>query len=160
MGATDLSAALWRERELLELLVFKLEEEQLLLAAGRTRWVGHASREVDDVLERLSLAGLERGVESAAVAAEWGLPAEAPLRQVVAASPEGPWAEILSAHLAAMIELTTRIRSLRDENERYLRAVARATQETLAGPIGTPTLYDDRGAVPAGAGARLFDTAL
>lgn len=31
MGANELSALLWRERELLELLVFKLEEEQLLL---------------------------------------------------------------------------------------------------------------------------------
>ena len=37
MSANDLSNLLWRERELLELLVFKLEEEQLLLVAGRAR---------------------------------------------------------------------------------------------------------------------------
>ena len=50
MGANELSALLWRERELLELLTFKLEEEQLLLTAGRTRWIEHATREVEQVL--------------------------------------------------------------------------------------------------------------
>ena len=37
MSANDLSNLLWRERELLELLVFKLEEEQLLLTAGKAK---------------------------------------------------------------------------------------------------------------------------
>ena len=53
MSVNELSAVLWRERELLELLTFKLEEEQLLLAAGRSRWVSHASREVEQVLDIL-----------------------------------------------------------------------------------------------------------
>ncbi len=73
MSVNDLSAVLWRERELLELLTFKLEEEQLLLAAGRSRWVSHASREVEQVLERLRSTGLERAASSAAVAEEWGV---------------------------------------------------------------------------------------
>jgi hypothetical protein len=34
MSLTDLSSVLWRLRELLELLLFKLEEEQLLLLPG------------------------------------------------------------------------------------------------------------------------------
>ena len=42
MALSDVSNILWRERQLLELLVFKLEEEQLVLAAGRTRWLAHA----------------------------------------------------------------------------------------------------------------------
>ena len=58
MGAHELSAMLWHERELLELLVFKLEEEQLLLTAGKSRWLQHATREVEQVLERLRDAGL------------------------------------------------------------------------------------------------------
>ena len=45
MSANDLSNLLWRERELLELLVFKLEEEQLLLTAGKSRWLPQATRE-------------------------------------------------------------------------------------------------------------------
>ena len=50
MALSDVSNILWRERQLLELLVFKLEEEQLVLAAGRARWLAHASREVESVL--------------------------------------------------------------------------------------------------------------
>ncbi len=44
MAASELSAQLWKERELLELLLFKLEEEQLLLIAGKSRWISHARR--------------------------------------------------------------------------------------------------------------------
>jgi len=154
----DLSAVLWRERELLELLTFKLEEEQLLLTAGRSRWVDHASREVEQVLGRLRSVGLERSIESAVVAEELGASADAPLQDIVAVTPEGPWGEILGAHLRAMIELTTQIAALRDENERFLRAAARATQETLAGAVGDTATYDERGASGTTAtGARFFD---
>jgi hypothetical protein len=161
MSVNDLSAVLWRERELLELLTFKLEEEQLILAAGRSRWVDHASREVEQVLDRLRTTGLERSAESAAVAEEWGVAPEAPLREIVAAAPSGPWGDILAAHLRAMIELTTQIGALRDENDRFLRAAAQATQETLAGTVGDPATYDATGASGvAGDGARLFDGSL
>ena len=65
MGAHELSALLWRERELLELLVFKLEEEQLLLiTAGKARWLQFATREVEQVMERVREAGLARTVEA------------------------------------------------------------------------------------------------
>lgn len=158
MSVNDLSAVLWRERELLELLTFKLEEEQLLLAAGRSRWISHASREVEQVLDRLRSTGLERSALSAAVAEEWGMPSDAPLREVVAAAPSGPWGEILASHLAAMLELTTRIGSLRDENDRFLRIAAQATQETLAGTVTDADTYDASGSSgTATDGARLFD---
>ena len=45
MGVHELSALLWRERELLEVLQFKLEVEQLLLTTGNTRWLNRASAE-------------------------------------------------------------------------------------------------------------------
>ncbi|GAA1494159.1 flagellar protein FlgN [Curtobacterium herbarum] len=161
MSVNDLSAVLWRERELLELLTFKLEEEQLLLAAGRSRWISHASREVEQVLDRLRTTGLERSAQSAAVAEEWGMPSDAPLREVVAAAPSGPWGEILASHLAAMLELTTRIGSLRDENDRFLRIAAQATQETLAGTVTDADTYDASGSSgTATDGARLFDGSL
>jgi hypothetical protein len=158
MSVNDLSAVLWRERELLELLTFKLEEEQLILAAGRSRWVSHASREVEQVLDRLRSTGLERSAQSAAVAEEWGVSSDAPLRDVVAAAPSGPWSEILASHLAAMLELTTRIGALRDENDRFLRIAAQATQETLAGTVADADTYDATGSSGANPdGARLFD---
>ncbi|MBT2501004.1 flagellar protein FlgN [Curtobacterium sp. ISL-83] len=158
MSVNDLSAVLWRERELLELLTFKLEEEQLLLAAGRSRWVSHASREVEQVLERLRSTGLERAASSAEVAEEWGVPADAPLRDVVAAAPNGPWGEILAAHLTAMVQLTTQIGALRDANDRFLRTSAQATEETLAGALAGPATYDATGTSGSATdAARLFE---
>ena len=55
MGLSEVSNILWRERQLLELLLFKLEEEQLLLVNGRTRWLSHAAKEIEDVLVRHDL---------------------------------------------------------------------------------------------------------
>ncbi|MBF4581694.1 flagellar protein FlgN [Curtobacterium sp. VKM Ac-2865] len=161
MSVNDLSAVLWRERELLEMLTFKLEEEQLLLAAGRSRWVSHASREVEQVLARLRTTGLERSAQSAAVAEEWGVDPDAPLREVVAAAPAGPWGEILASHLQAMLELTTQIGALRDENDRFLRTAAQSTEETLAGSVGDTATYDAAGVSGRSDGeARLFDGSL
>ncbi|AMM19694.1 flagellar biosynthesis protein FlgN [Frondihabitans sp. PAMC 28766] len=159
MGVNELSAVLWRERELLELLTFKLEEEQLLLTAGKSRWIEHATREVEQVLDRLRTAGLERTVEVAVVAEEWGTEPETPLRELVAHAPDGPWADIFTSHLRAMTELTVQIKHLRDENEQFLRAAARSTQETLATATSDPAIYDASGTGrSAGAtGSHFFD---
>jgi hypothetical protein len=161
MGATELSAMLWRERELLELLTFKLEEEQLILMSGKTRWLQHATREVEQVLERVREAGLGRSVEVAALAREWGTDENAALRELIARAPSGPWAEIFTSHLNAMSALTTQIKDLRDTNEQFLRAAMRSTQETLAGLDNDTSTYDARGESDlVSAGARLFDQSL
>ena len=64
MGLNELSGVLWRERQLLELLLFKLEEEQLILSSGRTQWLGHATREVESVLDQIRTAELGRAMEA------------------------------------------------------------------------------------------------
>ena len=48
-----LSQILWLERELLDNLLFRLEEEQMVLASGRTRWLVKAARDVENVLARI-----------------------------------------------------------------------------------------------------------
>ena len=162
MGPQELSARLWRERELLELLLFKLEEEQLLLTSGRTRWLAHANREVESVVERVREATLVRTVASESVAAQWGLSPDAPLRDLVAAAPEpGPWREIFEGHLAGLTELTVRIRAVRDANAQFVTHASRSTQETLANLGGDARTYDATGATTAQDDvARLFDTVL
>lgn len=156
----DLSARLWYERELLDLLTFKLEEEQLVLTAGRTRWLSHATREVEQVLERLRAAGLERAAAAAAVAHAWELPDDASLRDLADGAPDAAWAEILTAHLAAMTDQTATIRALRDANSQFLRAAARSTQETLATTEPPATTYDAQGRPAAAGDAHLFDRSL
>jgi hypothetical protein len=149
---------LWRERELLELLVFKLDEEQLLLTNGKTRWLQQGTREVEQVLGHVREAGLARSVEVAAVALTWGTTEDATLRELVAHAPAGPWAEIMAAHLKAMGELTTQIKELRDANEQLLRSAARSSQETLADVRANTHTYDAHGTADARTSAsRLFD---
>lgn len=162
MSVNDLSTLLWRERELLELLVFKLEEEQLLLTAGRSKWLHHATREVEQVLGHLRTTGIERTVEAASVAATWNVQEDATLRQLAEGAPNDAWREVLLSHLTALTALTTQIADVRDTNLSYLRAATRSTQETLA-HLGTAPVQDSYGyggrqpRATAGAGARLFD---
>lgn len=160
VGANEVSATLWRERELLELLLFKLEEEQLLLTTGKTRWLQHATREVEQVLERLRGLGLTRTVEVSDLAEEWGAGADATLRDLISNAPAGPWSEIFANHLAAMSELTAQIGQLRDINEQFLRSALRSTQETLAGVGGDSGTYGATGQTLDAGAARLIDEKL
>src|SRR5437870_12508885 len=90
MGLQEVSTTLWQERNLLELLLFKLEEEQLLLASGRTRWLARATREVEVVLERIREAELARSMEVEAIAPSLLLPPGPTMRQLAEHSPP-PW---------------------------------------------------------------------
>jgi hypothetical protein len=120
----DVSTVLWRERQLLELLVFKLEEEQLLLTAGKVRWVNHASREVEIVLEQL------RAVKVEAAAQELGLETYPGLRSLSQAAPE-PWSSIFSRHRQAFLELTGEVRDLSERNRHLLAKGRDAAREAL-----------------------------
>ena len=85
MSASDLSAALWQERRQLELLLFRLETQRLHVVAGNLEWLSFMASEIETVLDRLRFEALARSVESAAVAAQWGLPAQTTLVEMIAA---------------------------------------------------------------------------
>jgi hypothetical protein len=116
----------------LDLLIFKLEEEHLLLAAGKTKWIPFATKEVEQVLERLRESELQRTIESASVAHEWGLGDDATLRELAEAAPSPAWREILDSHLEALTTQAHEISRVRDVNLQHLRAAQRATQDTLS----------------------------
>lgn len=161
MDPQKLSALLWEERELLEFLIFKLDEEQLLLASGRTRWIKLASGEIEQATQRLRAAGLARDLAVSALADEWGLAGGAGLRQIIAGSPEGPWGEIFTAHLEAMTDLVNEIHELREANEELLRSAARSTQECIADHGSRPGTYNAAGAAePAGDSPQNLDREL
>lgn len=120
MPLSELSRVLWREREALEMLWFKLEEEHLLLGAGQCRWLGHASRETNAVLDRLGQLELARAVEVAGAAAALRLADDATLRQVADSAPS-PWSGVLDRHVQAL-------RRVADD----VMAVAAANRELLA----------------------------
>ncbi|MDQ1583914.1 MAG: hypothetical protein QOF36_1968 [Microbacteriaceae bacterium] len=118
MSANELSATLWRQRELLEILLFKYEEQHMILAAGKTRWAPHASREIEVVVGRLGTANVATSIAISAVARDWGLAGDVLLRDLVDAAPDPVWKDILTAHIDAVIELITEIRSLREASSR------------------------------------------
>lgn len=144
MPLARLSDVLWKERHLLELLLFKLEEEQLVLTSGRTRWLGHATREVETVLEQIRDAELGRSVEADEVAAMLGLEPGASLLEISEHAP-APWDELLRAHRDAFVTLTAEIGQLADGNRELLAMSHRATQETLMAMQDNVQTYDVQG---------------
>lgn len=130
MGLAEVSDILWRERELLDVLLFKLEEEQLLLAAGKVRWLARATREVELVLEQIRLAELTRSVEVDAVAPSLGLPPSPSLSKLAEAAP-APWDDLFSAHRTAFLTLTQEISALAEANRDYVSSAYHSAQETL-----------------------------
>ena len=147
MGLREVSAILWRERHLLELLLFKLDEEQLVLAAGRTRWLPRATREVEMVLEEIRQTELERAVEVSRVAVDLGLPAGASLRQLAEAAPL-PWQGMLLEHRQAFLSLTDEITALVQTNRELLVRGEKAVRDVLA------SIGDGKVEVGAGYSAR------
>ncbi|GIG27677.1 flagellar protein FlgN [Cellulomonas marina] len=144
MALNRLSEVLWRERHLLETLLFKLEEEQLLLSSGRTRWLALATAEVEHALDAIREAELARAVEAEAVAVELGVVPGSSLA-VLAAHAPAPWDELLRAHRDAFASLTAEIGHLADGNRELLALSHRATQETLAALQDDVRTYDGSG---------------
>lgn len=123
---------LWRERELLEQLLFKLEEEELVLASGRVRWVGRASREVEAVLDQIRGIEFGRAIEADDAAREVGTSEDSSLLELAGAAP-APWNDLLRGHHAALTELTSQIDARAQANQRALTESVRTAQEALRG---------------------------
>ena len=160
MSFSDLSSVLWRTRELLELLLFKLEEEQLLLAAGPSRWLAHATREVEVVLEQLRAGEVARAAYTQSVAAELGLRGEPSLREIAEAAP-APWSDLLQEHRKAFLTLTAEITGLASTNRELLTAGQRAAREAMLVVAGTVDTYGRSGqTVSTATKSTLIDEAL
>ena len=159
MGVAEVSNVLWREREQLELLLFKLEEEQLVLSSGRTRWLAHATREVEVVLEQVRATELLRAVEVDSYAAAVGLDPSPSLSDLALLSPE-PWRDLLIAHRDALVEITTAIGRVSATNRDVLAHAHRAAHETLLSVSGQLETYAPTGRTTAPAPSRLVDQAL
>jgi hypothetical protein len=131
------SNILWRERNLLELLAFKLDSERLLARAGRTRWLGMADHEVERVLGELKAVELERGILVQELARDLGLESEPTLHALAEEAPP-EWAGILADHRRALLALAREV----DRSARH----SRRRIESPQGVTGT-VVDDDRGAV-------------
>ena len=111
MSLSEISNILWRERRLLELLAFKLEEEHLVLASGQTRWLTRASGEVDAIVDELKHVRLERAIGLADLSDELGVSDAPTLRELAAAAPP-PWDGICAEHGRALETLSREIETI------------------------------------------------
>jgi hypothetical protein len=160
MGLADLSSILWREREMLELLLFKLEEEQLVLASGRGRWLAHATREVELVLDQIRRTEVLRAIEVETIGQEFGLGSNPSMTELAdAAGP--PWRDLLREHRRVFLVLTAEITSLAESNRDLLTAGQRAVRETMLAVAGSVETYGPRGETVASTPrTRLVDEAM
>ncbi len=148
MALSDVSNILWRERQLLELLVFKLEEEQLVLAAGRTRWLAHATREVESVLAEIKRTELERAMSVAEAGRELGFSGSPTLRELSGLTPS-PWDGIFAEHRRSLLSLAQEIDAITKSNRELLQRGHQAAREAIVatGEIDIEA-YDARGVLP------------
>ena len=148
MALSDVSNILWRERQLLELLVFKLEEEQLVLAAGRTRWLVHATREVENVLAEIKRIELERAIQVAEAGRELGFSGSPTMRELASLTPS-PWDGIFGDHRRALLTLAQEIDAITKSNRDLLQRGHQAAREAIAamGEIDIDA-YDAHGTLP------------
>lgn len=160
MSLNEFSGVLWQERRLLDLLLFKLEEEQLILTSGRTQWLSNATREVESVLDQIRGAELGRAAEADAAAREVGVPEGSSLMAIATAAP-APWRDLLTDHHKAFVSLTEQINALAEGNRELLATSHRAAQETLFNLQESVQTYDPRGLAAAATGsAALLDQSL
>ena len=140
----DLSLILWRERELLETLLYKLEMEKLVLASGSSRWLATSAREVEGILASIRETELLRAVVADEAAASIGMGANPSLRALAEAVDE-PWRSILLDHRAAFVQYSREIMEIAASNRELLTAGQQAARDTFLGLTETADSYSHTG---------------
>ena len=137
------------EQQALEELSFKLEEERLILMAGRHRFLDRATAEVEFAANALSVIGQTRETLIREAARSLGLPIDASLRQISEAAPSSASRLRLQAMRQAMRKTMESISDTTAQNRQLLARGLAATMDALA-MLGTSTSYDASGATYQG----------
>jgi hypothetical protein len=126
----ELAAVLWQERELLEDLLFALDQQHRVVAAGDTRWLGRADAAVAGAAGAVRTHEVFRAIEVESLVSLLGLACTASLRDIAEVVDE-PWTTVLTDHRDALRELATEIDEATERNRDLLLAGERATREQL-----------------------------
>jgi hypothetical protein len=144
-----LTWVLWRERELLEALLYRLELEAMVMSTGRTRWLASAANDVDAASAALRDMEVMRAVAADEAADAAGLAPNSSLGELIDAAAE-PWHSILIEHRDNFLALTDEIARVAQTNRALIVAGLRATQETLLGIDQGAATYTAAGSVARG----------
>jgi hypothetical protein len=129
---SEFCGVLWREREVVERVLFKLLGQQLVLRSGQPRWLVAANTEIELAVNDLRVIEVLRCAESDTLGQALGLGAGATLAQLADAAPE-PWGSILTEHRDALRQLANEIDQALRENRGLLVEGA-----TSVGPLNFP----------------------
>jgi hypothetical protein len=127
---SDFCSVLWCERAIVERVLFRLTEQQLLLEAGHTQWLVPASEDLAAAIDELRATEVLRSAEADALARVLGPSCGATLAELAAAAPE-PWASMLLEHRDALREITAAIDKLSNHNRALLDAGAQQARVRL-----------------------------
>lgn len=130
MSLAELSNVLWRQRQLLDLLLFRMTVEQTLLVGRQVRWLARATDEVEAVLEEMRETELVRTLVLQEAAGDLGLGVDPSLREVAEAAP-APWGDIFEEHRRAFLALTDEVQTIALANRELLGREQRATRELI-----------------------------
>jgi hypothetical protein len=125
-----LSTLLWREQELLDLLLFKAEEKQYLIVTGKTRWLSRIAHEIEVVLDQLRALEVERAAATEVIAGRLGVGVNPSLRTLAEAAP-APWNDLYAKHHETLLVLVTELRGLSDTNRELIEGGLSAISDAL-----------------------------
>ena len=146
MDHQHLSTLLWREQELLDLLLFKAEEKQYLILTGKSRWLARIAHEIEVVLEQLRTLEIERAAATEQIAGRLGVDANPSLRQLADAAP-APWNDLYAKHHEALLVLVSELRGLSDINRELIESGLAVITDALtqSQPAATAGTYTQSG---------------
>jgi flagellar biosynthesis/type III secretory pathway chaperone len=152
MDHQHLSTLLWREQELLDLLLFKAEEKQYLILTGKSRWLARIAHEIEVVLEQLRSLELERAATTEQIAGRLGLHANPSLRQLADSAP-APWNDLYAKHHEALLTLVSELRGLSDANKELIESGLAVINDALSStrPNTAAGTYSQSGRATGGA---------
>jgi hypothetical protein len=154
----ELSACLWEERAALEQLVFRLEQENLVLASGRHRLLRPSTAEVATASAEVNRIEQRRLEITRSVGEELHLGPDATLESIADAV-DGPLADALRGHRQALRALVRLVTGLVEANRELIARGLAATTDALA-LVGAapPGAYTASGAASGSAyGALMLD---
>jgi flagellar biosynthesis/type III secretory pathway chaperone len=131
----ELSRVLWQQRQDLDRLLFRVEVQQMLLVAGRDRWVTAAAA---DVMDSIRHREIHRAMVVATVAQELGLDHTDPSLTELATLAPSPWGSILNDHRQAFLTVTGEIEQCTRHNRELLNRGFELTRELIASLTGDP----------------------
>jgi hypothetical protein len=132
MGLNALVVCLFEESEALEHLAFKLEQEQLVLVAGKPRLLARNSAEFEEAVKALDLVSRRREQLVTEVAGELGLSPPTSLSVLADAAPDEDERRVLGERRQVMRAQVARINELCAKNREILARNLAATTDALA----------------------------